>query len=254
MERSMKFRKEYGIGICVLVIFTLVVAGIQWAKNNKERNDLVARVVSISPADGPPETIEGLRNAIAAYERQIDAHVKDAAQTAVYWKLLAIRLQDRNLHNLVLDALERAIYYNPSDPLLYYMTGVSAAYLAKHYLDFFSRDNTAERQRYYALAESGYLRAIEIDSGYPKPRYGIGVLYVFELDRPADAIPHLERLLELIPSDTDAMFILARAYYETSAFQRAVDLYDRIIQISRDDVKRREAWNNKNQVMELYNG
>jgi tetratricopeptide (TPR) repeat protein len=134
------------------------------------------------------------------------------------------------------------------------MTGISAGYIAKNYLDFFSRDNTTERQRYYALAESGYLRAIEIDSSYNRPRYGLGVLYVFELERPADAIPHLERFLEISANNIDAMFVLARAYYETNAFQRAMDLYDRIIQIAREDEKKREAWNNKQQVMELFNG
>jgi tetratricopeptide (TPR) repeat protein len=254
MERSMKFKKEYAIGTVVLIVIALVVAGLQWAKDNKVRNDLAGRIVSISPSGGPPETIEGLRNAIAAYERQIDAHVRDAAQTAVYWKILAIRLQDRNLHNLVLDALERAIYYNPSDPLLYYMTGVSAGYIAKHYLEFFSRDNDAERQRFYTLAESGYLRAIDIDGDYSKPRYGLSVLYVFELERSGDAIPHLERLLDLSARDTDAMFVLARAYYDTEAYQRAIDIYDRIMQIAREDDKRHQAWNNKQQILELING
>jgi tetratricopeptide (TPR) repeat protein len=188
------------------------------------------------------------------YERQIEAHVRDAAQTASYWKILAIRLQDRHLHHLALDALERAIFYNPSDPLLYYSTGVSAGYVAKHYIEFFSRDSNQERERLYALTESDDLSAIKLDSTYTKPMYGIGVLYVFELNRPGDAIPHLERYLELSANDTDALFVLARAYYDTYAYQKAIDLYNRIIVIAREDEKKREAWNNKQQVMEFLYG
>jgi tetratricopeptide (TPR) repeat protein len=254
MEGSMIIKKEYAIALIVLGVFVFALIGFQAARTKGKRAEIESQIRALSPADGPPETIDGLRNAIALYEKQIDAHVKDAAQTASYWKILAIRLQDRNLHNLALDALERAIFYNPTDPLLYYATGVSAGYVAKHYLDFSSRANDQEQQRLYALAETGYLRAIDIESYYTRPYYGIGVLYTFELDRPGDAIPYLERYLELTVNDTDAMFVLARAYYDTEAFQRAIDLYDRIMVIAREDQKRHEAWNNKQQIMELYNG
>jgi tetratricopeptide (TPR) repeat protein len=250
----MKIKKELGIAIIVLAVFAFVVIGFQVVRTRGNRNDIASQIISLSPSGGPPETIDGLRNAIALYERQIEAHVKDAAQTAAYWKILALRLQDRNLHNLALDALERAIYYNPSDVMLYYSTGISAGYVAKYYLDFFSRDSNQERERLYALAESAYLSAIKLDSTYAKPLYALGVLYVFELDRPGDAIPHLERCLELTTNDTDAMFVLARAYYETDAFQRAIDIYDRIIVLAREDERKREAWNNKQQVLEFLYG
>jgi tetratricopeptide (TPR) repeat protein len=250
----MKIKKEISIAIIVIGVIAFVLITLQIVKTTVIRNDYTSQIVSLSPSGGPPETIEGLRNAIALYERQIDAHVRDAAQTASYWKILAIRLQDRNLHNLALDALERAIFYNPADPMLYYSTGISAGYVAKHYIEFFFFFFNQERDRLYALSESAYLSAIKLDSTYTKPMYGIGVLYVFELNRPSDAIPHLERHLELTTNDTDAMFVLARAYYDTEAFQKAIDLYDRIIVLARDDVKKREAWNNKQQVMELLYG
>jgi tetratricopeptide (TPR) repeat protein len=250
----MKIKKEFGIAIIFIGVIAFVLIVLQIVKTAVIRNDYTSQIVSLSPSGGPPETIDGLRNAIALYERQIEAHVRDAAQTAAYWKILAIRLQDRNLHNLALDALERAVFYNPSDVMLYYSTGISAGYVAKHYIEFFSRDSNQERERLYALAESAYLSAIKLDSTYAKPLYGLGVLYVFELDRPADAIPHLERYLELTTNDTDAMFILARAYYETNSFQRAIDLYDRIIVLAREDEKKREARNNKQQVLESLYG
>jgi tetratricopeptide (TPR) repeat protein len=203
------------------------------------------------PGGGVPGSIEDLRAAISAYEERIEEHVRDAAQTAIYWKILATRLQDKGLHTEALDALERALYYTPDDPSLHYLTGLSAGIVAK---SFYAAVNRQDRERYFALAEAAYLRAIELDSRYARPRYGIGVLYVFELDRPRDAIPHLLRYMEIIINDVDAMFVLARAYYMTEEYQPAADLYDAIMGLTKDKDKRAEAQNNKQLVLDALYG
>jgi len=248
----MKIKKEAAIGIIILAVFVCALAGGMVYFQNKKQNDLAVQIFSMGPG-GPPDTIEGLRTAIAAYEKQIEAHVRDAAQTGVYYKILAVRLQDRGLHNDALQAIQKALYYNPADPVLVYMAGLSQAILAKSYTNFTKADN-AERDRLYALAESNYLTAIKLDDRYQKPRYGLGVLYVFELDRPQDAIVHLERCLEINTNDVDTMFVLARAYFMTGDYQKALDLYNRIINVTRDDSKRTEARNNRQTVMEYLGG
>lgn len=242
----MKIKKEVVIGIIIVLAVFTGIAGITIYRKSRNREDLAVRIAALS--DGPPSTIEGLRNAIAAYEKQIEQHVKDAAQLGVYWKILAVRLQDRGLHNEALDALERAIYFTPEDRALHYMTGVSAGYVAKNIHSFPGVDSS-ERDRYFALAEEGYLRAIEIDDRYLRPRYGVAVLYVFELDRPAEAVPHLLKYLEISGNDTDALFVLGRAYYVTGALKEALEVYDRIISITKDAQKRTEAQNNRQLVM-----
>ena len=248
----MKIKKEIVIGILIILVFVSVLAGSQIYQRYKNRDDLAGRIASMGPG-GPPETIEGLRTAINAYERQIEAHVRDAAQTGVYYKILAVRLQDRGLHNEALEAIEKALYYTPSDASLHYMAGISQAILAKSYISF-TRVDTAERERLYALAEDSYLRAIDLDDRYLRPRYGLGILYVFELDRPEDAVPHLERCLEINRNDTDTMFVLARAYYMVGAFEKALEVYGRIISVTRDEEKRTEARNNRLVIQELLNG
>ncbi|MDR2158739.1 MAG: tetratricopeptide repeat protein [Treponema sp.] len=236
-----------------IVIVLVIAAGI-WVffryQHGKAHRDLAKKIAELSPGGGPPETIEGLRAAIAAYEEQIELNVKEGAQTGVYWKILATRLADRGMHRDALDALERAIYFNGEEPTLFYLTGISAAVAAKSSLDFPGVKNGEDaRNRYFALAESAHLRAIELDPGYSRPRYAIGILYVFELDRPAEAIPHLRRYLELMSTDTDAMFTLARAYYVTGDTQSAVELYDRIITTTKDKTKKEEALRNREFVL-----
>jgi tetratricopeptide (TPR) repeat protein len=250
--KGMRIKKEAAIGIVVIVIIASVILGLTVYQRRSSRNALAARIAELSPpGGGVPETIESLRAAIGLYEEQIEQHVRDAAQTGLYWKILAVRLQDRGLHNEALEALERALYYTPADSSLHYMTGVSAGMAAK---SAFVSTNQQNREHYYALSETAYLRAIELDPRYGRPRYGLGVLYVFDLDRPLEAIPHLLRYLEITTRDVDAMFVLARAYYMTEEYQAAADLYDRIIEISKDENKRAEARNNKQLVLDVLYG
>ncbi|MDR2103322.1 MAG: tetratricopeptide repeat protein [Treponema sp.] len=248
----MKIKKDLVTGIAVMAVIAFAVGGIILYQRNKTRNTLAAQIAEISGA-GTPQSIEDLRNAIALYEEQIAQHVKDAAQTGVYWKILATRLQDRGLHNEALEALERTIYYTPEDAAPYYLTGVSAAIVAKSSLEFAGGEAGA-RSHYFDLAESAYLRAIELDERYTRPRYGLSVLYLFELNRPEEAIPHLLRYLEIQTRDVDAMFLLARAYYMTERYEESLALYDRIISLTRDAVKRTEAERNKETVLGLLYG
>jgi len=240
----MKRLKEFILAIIIIVVTVALINYMYRNQARKYSRELAKRIAELSPRGGPPETIEGLRQAIALYEDQVERNVREGAQTGVYWKILAIRLADKNLHNEALAALERAIYYNTEDAILYYLTGVSAANVAKSLVGF-SATEERERERFYKLSEASYLRALEIDVTYTKPMYGLSVLYVFELDRPQDAISYLERYLTIQSYDVSAMFVLARAYYMTENFTKAVEQYDRIISRTKDQKIREEALINR---------
>jgi tetratricopeptide (TPR) repeat protein len=133
------------------------------------------------------------------------------------------------------------------------MVGVSAGIVAKSALNFEGTRGNMGRDNYYTLAEEGYLRAIALDERYVRPMYGLGVLYTFELGRPQEAIPYLLRCLDISP-DTDAMFVLARAYYMIEAYREAVEVYDRIIGFTKDPAKQNEAQINRQMVLDLIYG
>jgi tetratricopeptide (TPR) repeat protein len=249
----MKIKKEALIGVGVIVLIAGAILVFTAYQRNKRRDSLAREIAALNPRNGPPETIEGLRTAIRAYEAKIELHVKDAAQTGIYWKILAYRLQDRGLHGEALEALEHAISYNPLDSALHYLTGVSAGAMAKSSLNFGGSPANMTRENYYALAENGYLRAISLDERYVAPLYGLGVLYVFELERPQEAIPYLLRSLEISP-DVDAMFVLARAYYMIESYQEAVAVYERIIGFTGDAEKRNEAQINRQLTLDRIYG
>jgi tetratricopeptide (TPR) repeat protein len=246
----MKRLKEILSGILVIAVVGTAFYFIYQNVTTKTHRELAKRIAELSPKGGPPETIDGLRKAIALYEDQIERNVREGAQTGVYWKILAIRLADKKMHNDALKAFERAIYFNTEDPTIYYLTGVSAASAAKSIVGFSTGDQK-EKEKLYKLSENSYLRAMELDITYTKPMYGIAILYIFELDRPQDAIQYLERYLKISTTDISAMFLLARAYYSTENYSGAVELYDKIISRTKDKKIKEEAQNNKDIVQGL---
>jgi len=118
----------------------------------------------------------------------------------------------------------------------------------------FTGNSGTEKDRYARLAETSYLRSIQLDPAYPRPRLGLGILYTFDLNRAAEAVPHLERYVELAPNDVKGMFVMARAYYMTENYDRAVELYDRIIARTKDAKVKAEAQNNKDTIRNLMYG
>jgi tetratricopeptide (TPR) repeat protein len=239
------------------IILAIVAAGallFMGYRVSSARAVFASRVAEMGSGGAPPETIEGLKSAIATYEDRIQAVLNDAGKAGIYWKLLAVRFMDKAMYGEALEALERAIDYFPEDASLFYRAGISASIVAKSSLDFAGTGRNAERERLLSFAEEAHRRSIALDGTYGRPLYALGVLYVFELDRSEEAIPLLTRYLELESRDVDAMFVLARAYYVTGEYQKAVDLYDRIIATSRDDLKRQEAEANKKAALEALYG
>ncbi|MDR2149944.1 MAG: tetratricopeptide repeat protein [Spirochaetaceae bacterium] len=245
----MKIKNEVVIGIVVLICIAGAVVGIGACQTRSRQSQLAAHIIELG-GGGTPTGLEDLRKAIALYEKKIEEHVKDAEKRGSYWKILADRLYDKGLHADALDALQQAIIYQPEDTALYYMQGVSASIMAKAVAD------TAQQDKYYTLAETSFLRSIALNSKYLRPRYSLGVLYAFDLNRPDDAIPHLQLYLEQSPNSTpmatdiNAMFVLARAYYMTGDNQKAVEWYDTIIAHTKDPAQKVEADNNKQIVLE----
>ena len=72
---------------------------------------------------------------------------------------------------------------------------------------------------------------------------------------PEKAVPLLQRLLSVDTKQTDAMFVLARAYYMTYDYEAAIDMYDRICALTKNKAKLAEAESNKKAVLDaLYGG
>ncbi|MDR1466483.1 MAG: tetratricopeptide repeat protein [Treponema sp.] len=235
-------KKDYIIGGGVIIVIAALIIGGYIIRKAQLRGEEAERITDISNSNSP-QTIDDIKRTIAAYEKQLDQFLKASAKTATYWKILANRLQDKGQHAEALDALENAVKHTPEDPALFYMTGLSAAIMGKSGVAFPGAEG--RRQAYFTLAEESYLRSIELKSNYDKPLYGIGILYVFELGKQEEAIPYLERYIELNAKNpegaADAMFVLAQAYYVVGNKVKVAELYDLILSTSKNKEKHTQA-------------
>lgn len=200
-----------------------------------------------------PNTLEELETAVSKFEKRVLDITEANSQIGIWYKMIATRYLDKGMYNEALKALEKAVLYYPANQNLYYYIGVSAGFMAKASLDFDATGDLSKAQQYLKLSESGYKRAIELEPGYVRSLYGLSVLYLFDLDQPEDAIPLLEKALSIETKHYDAMFLLARAYYMSYEFEKAIEVYDKIIALKPSDQRVREAEENKKIVLDaLY--
>lgn len=245
MVKIKKFRMWMLQASCLFVLFALTSCG----PNTRQ----IIRMQALEEGVGNPTTIPELQEAIRRYQNRIEDIVQADVRTGLWYKILATRYLDNKMYKEALENFRMAIEYFPDNQNLYYYVGVCAGYMAKSSLDYNATGDALTRQRYFALSESAYKRAIELEPRYSRALYGLAILYVFELERSAEAIPLLELVLEIEKRHVDAMFVLARAWFMLNEDEKAIELYDRIQSVSTDARRRAEAADNKQLVLDqLY--
>lgn len=217
-------------------------------------NKRIIRMQKMEEGVGSPTTIEELKTAIEKYDARIADLQLSQTQVGIWYKILGTRYLDNKMYGEALKAFQSALQYYPDNQNLYYYVGICAGYMSHTALDYNATGNMEQKYNYLKLAETAYLRAIEIEPRYSRALYALSVLYVYELDEPAKSIPYLERVLDIEKKHTDAMFILARAYYSTYEFDKAVEMYDKIISVTTSDKKKADAEANKKIVLDASYG
>ncbi|MGP1444637.1 MAG: tetratricopeptide repeat protein [Treponema sp.] len=191
-----------------------------------------------------PSSIEDLQSAISKYQGKIDDIITMEHRTGIWYKILGRRYMDKKMYKKAIESFQHALEYFPENQHVFYQIGVCAAILAKSTLDY-PNMSSGERQAYFDLSVSAYKRAVELDPNYTRAVYALSVLYVFELNRPADAIAIMEPLAAKEKKPLDSLFILGRAYYMTGQYEKAIAAYDRIIKTSGSAEQRADAERNK---------
>ncbi|MBO4405069.1 MAG: tetratricopeptide repeat protein [Treponema sp.] len=230
----------------ILMIFTSCGASYNSIKRMQKMEEGVSN----------PTTKEELTEAISKFDRRaMDLALTDA-QIGIWYKILGTRYLDEAMYGKALECFQKAVVTYPNNANLYYYIGICAGYMANTCLDYDAQGNADMEQiqkklNYMRLSEEAYLRALSIDPKYYRAMYGIGVLYVFQLKEYEKAIPYLEKFLETQKRDTNAMFVLAGAYYSCMEFEKAIQLYDKIIEINPNPEKVNEATANKKFILDL---
>ena len=197
-----------------------------------------------------PTTIEELKDAIKKYQERVADVQLAQSQIGIWYKILGTRYLDNKMYGEALKCFQEALTYYPDNQNLYYYVGVCAGYMSHAAMDYNASGTNEVKYNYLKLAEEAYLRAISIEDRYVRALYGLGVLYVFELDEPEKAIPHLEKALSIDTKNLDTMFVLARAYYSSYEFDKSIEIYDRIIETTKSEDTKKTAEENKKIVLD----
>ncbi|MCR4627628.1 MAG: hypothetical protein K5640_08280 [Treponema sp.] len=236
--------KKSSLMILLVFIVFFSVTGCQ--KSSKT----IIRMQHLEEGVQSPTTVEELKAAIKKYQnRAADLQLANA-QIGIWYKILATRYLDAKMYGEALKTFQTALEYYPQNQNLYYYVGLCAGYMSHSALDYEATGSSNKKKNYLKLAENAYSEAIRIEPRYARALYGLSVLYVFELDEPEKAVPLLEKMLTIETRSIDAMFVLARAYYSTYEFDKAVSMYDKIIATTKSEERKKEAEANKRIVLD----
>ena len=215
----------------------LALLGSGCARESTEYVDLLAEMESEGYEGSPDFEAEKARleQEIAGLKKEVQKKVVSTANLGLYHKYLGLHYFTHGMYEYALGSFTEAIGISPTSALLFYYAGVSAAYVGK------ARVDLEERTRWLADAEAYYSRAIGLEPTLVRALYGYAILLDFELERPWDAKPLLERILAVEKKNFDAMFALARVHYQLNEIAEAADLYRRIERDSRSDDTRSAA-------------
>ena len=238
----------------VKILISAVVFGLLLVSCGGVSNKTIIRHQKLEEGVESPTTIEELKDAIKKYQERVADIQLAQSQIGIWYKILGTRYLDNKMYGEALKCFEEALKYYPDNQNLYYYVGVCAGYMSHAALDYNASGTNEIKYNYLKLAEEAYLRAIAIEDRYVRALYGLGVLYVFELDEPDKAIPHLEKALSIDTKNLDTMFVLARAYYSNYDFNKAVEIYDRIIETTKSDDTKQTAEENKKIALDAAYG
>ncbi len=227
-----------------IIVGVLLLCGC--AKSNKT----IIRMQHMETGVQNPTTIEELKTAIVKYQDRIADIQLANGQIGVWYKLLGTRYLDNKMYGEALKAFQKAVEFYPANQNLYYYVGVCAGWMSKAALDYDATGSNAARLHYQDLAESAYLRALELEPRYVRALLGLSMLYVYETNESEKAVPLLEKLLSIDTKNIDAMFVLAAAYYGSSRAEDAVATCDRIIAATKSADRKQQAEQLKRAILE----
>jgi tetratricopeptide (TPR) repeat protein len=226
-------RSDPRVGPILLILLLLVLSSCG------PDDPRLESMVNLEPEPPSSDRVEELRALVDQYDAVLADAVKAASGKADALKLLAQEYMRHQLYGPALEALDEAIRIQPQNRVLHYLAGAAAGFVGK------SQARADIRRAYLDRAERSYRLAIEAAPDYIDARYGLAVLYVFELSEPVRALTHLEHVLGISEGHVPSLFVLARAHVALGNVDDAIDAYERIIQVAQDNESRQRAERNR---------
>ena len=247
--RSKKAKFPFNVGWVVLFLIAAPLACGSCRRDEALYSDSLLKMEGADYRDRElaPERIEEIRATIRRLKESVEQQVAATEQIGVYYKMLALKYMDATMYGNALESLDEARRIHPQNAILFYLSGICAGQLAES-------EYPPEQEVLYRRAEAHHLNALKYDPAYFDAMYALSILYVFELNRPYDAVPVLEKAVGLRSKDVDARFLLARTYVQTERYNDALRMYEEIASMTTVREKKEQALANKQQIEEFIDG
>jgi tetratricopeptide (TPR) repeat protein len=92
----------------------------------------------------------------------------------------------------------------------------------------------------YTLAEKYYLEALEVEPKFVNAMLGLGRTYI-AVGKSSEAVATLEIAVKIYPEFGQAYFDLGKAYTLSHDYKKALDAYERVVELAPDSPLAREA-------------
>lgn len=212
--------------IFTIVLFLLTILTFSGCKN-KKRDDLVSQVYETETNGGfnRDKRIKELTKDIKKIEKDLDDVLDKYEKIGNFQRALGIKMMHYKMYLKAYEHFNKAIDFYPNSEMLQYYRGIAAGQYA------LSQDSDSTRRDFIQKAQKSYEYSIKLNPRFVKGLYALSILYVYELDRPEDAKPLLDRLLSISSREFDAMLLRALLYEKDGELQDALELYDKVLSL-----------------------
>ena len=219
--------------IC-LVLTVLSLTACRPGRNK----ELAERVYELEAAGNPeeePEKIREIKKEINRWEDELNDAIDAARHTGRYYKTLGLKYMDYKMFGPAAESFSRALEITPENARVYYYRAVANGRLAV------SRDDAQQSAEELLSVERDYKKAIDLEPRFMSPYYSLAVLYIYELERPFEAAPYLDKYLEVERSDGRALLLYGQLLEQMDRPEEAMDIYRRLLSLTDYKAEKEQA-------------
>lgn len=194
------------------------------------------------------ERIKELTSDINKIEKDLEDVLEKYQKVGNFQRALGIKMMHYKMYYKAYEHFNNAIDFYPNSEMIHYYRGVAAGQYA------LSQDVESIRRDYLERAKYSYEYSIKLNPSFIKGLYALSILYIYEFDRPNDAKPLLDRLISISTREFDAMLLRALLFEQDNELNAALDLYDRVLSMSKKDEHIVQAEINRDKILSRIAG
>ncbi len=232
------------------VIFIIIILFIFTGCTSKKSKELASQVYETEENRefNRKKKIKEITSQIKKLEDELDETLEKYQKVGNFHRSLGVKMMHYRMYLKAYEHFDKAIEFYPNSEMLHYYRGVAAGQFALSQIqDHVKRD-------YLNRSKLSHEYSIQLNPRFAKGLYALSILYVYEFDMPEAAKKLLDRLLDISTREFDAMLLRALLFEKDDKLNDALDLYDRVLTLSKKENHLLIADTNRDKVLKRITG